>query len=123
MKKFLFVLISVSFILFNYGCNKDSGGGGTDPFGSGIDGGGTDGGTGNITFEIQSKAGQQGGTEFDFKASSNFTITRIEVSETTGSGYSDQGDFDGTTVFDGGTWYQLIEIGGVQSICILNFDL
>lgn len=124
LNKFISVLF-VCLLVAVTGCSKkDNPVSSTNNGGGGIIGGGgnTGGGNGAVTFQIQTQAGQNGGTEFDATPSTNVTITEIDVSESTGSNFQDQIQGDGTTVYQGGTSYSLTEYTGVQSGMKFTFE-
>ena len=79
MKKVLYTVISVVFLLFNFNCKSDSGGTTTDPFGGGGTGGGGGGGnTGNVTFTMAVAQQQQSGDYyFQFTPSTNVVVNTV----------------------------------------------
>lgn len=108
MKKLLIYFIPVLALII-FGCNNESGSGGVDPFG----GGGAGGGTGNVTFTIGQRQGDQGGIMFTVKPSTAITVTQVIVS-LPAQGFQDIIQDDGQTVYQAQT-YDLAEYTGVAS--------
>lgn len=127
----IILIIAVSLFIIFTGCSKsnnpvsnNTGNGGIGGvIGGGTTGGGNNGGgNGAITFSIRSEAGQNGGSEFDAEPSANITLTQINVEETSGTGFTDQIQGDGTTVYQTNTWYKVSEYTGVQSGMKFTFE-
>ncbi len=118
MKKNAFFLL-LSIVLILGGCSKNNSNGNNNPL-SPLTGGTNNGGT--VTFQIRSEAGQNSETEFDAQPSENCTITEIDVTETTGTNFTDTIQGDGTTVYQAGTWYLLANYTGVQSGLKFTFE-
>jgi len=91
------------------GCSDDNP---TGAGGGATGGGGT--GTGGVTFTIGQRQGNQGGIMFTAKPSAAATVTQITVS-LPAQNFNDVLQGDGTTVFQGGTVYDLDEYNGVAS--------
>ncbi len=106
MKKILVVFLPLLFILIN-GCDNE-GGTGANPFG----GGGT--GTGNVTWTIGQRQGDQGGIMFTAKPSVAVTVTLVTVS-LPAQPFTDDVQGNGQTVFQPGQFYDIDEYTGVTS--------
>lgn len=76
------------------------------------------GGTGSVSFEISSQAGQQGGVDFLFKPSIDVKITKVDVEM---GGATDVVTGDGTTVYSANNWYVLAGYNAVSSGQQWNF--
>jgi hypothetical protein len=101
MKNFLIAII-VIFALSYFGCNNDSGSGGTDPF----SGGGIGGGTGNVTIQVQGQADGQG--NYIFYINPNVAITVANVTPSVAAaGY--QETIDVNAQFTAGTFQGLLQ--------------
>lgn len=107
MRKILSISIVFLAILF-LGCDDDSNTGVTDPFG-----GGTNAGTGNVTFSMSAIQGQQG-VIFIATPSAAVKITKVTVS-LPAQQFTDVLTDDGTTVFNANEGVQLDEYTGVES--------
>jgi hypothetical protein len=107
MKKILSLTILL-LISLNIGCNDDSGGTVTDPFG-----GGSNTGTGNVTFTISAMQGQQG-IVFIATPNASVKLTKVTVS-LPAQQFTDVLTDDGTTVFNANEPVQLEEYTGVSS--------
>lgn len=107
MKRIVLVILSVLSIHILSSCSEDSGSG-TSPFGGG---GGTGGG--GVTFTVSTVQGQQG-ISFNFKPSTNVTVTQVTV-RLPAQNFQDVVQGNGTTVFDTQTGFTVGEYTGVQS--------
>ncbi len=121
--KFAFLLAAVFFFVAISGCSKKNSNPVSNNNGGGAIGGigGTGGGSSNVTFQIRSEAGQNGGTEFDFSPSENLTLSEIFVNETT-IGFKDTVQITGTTAYQKGTFYPINEYTGVQNGMHFKFE-
>ena len=118
MKKLYFLLTAGTIIIFG-GCSSNNNSGNNplspiNPIGNT--------GNNNIIVKIQSQAGQNGVTEFDAQANQNITLDEIDVSETTGTNFNSQNQEDGTTVYQGNTWYAIAQLQGVASGMKFTFE-
>jgi hypothetical protein len=102
MKKQILYLIILAFFGF-LSCSDDSGGGVTDPFGTG----GT-GGTGGVTFTISSRQEQDGSVVFAATPSVAVKLSKLTVS-VPAEQYTESFQFDGTTVANGGVTEDLLQ--------------
>jgi hypothetical protein len=108
MKK-IFSFIILSLFVVHFGCDND-GGTGSGGFG----GGGGGGGGGAVTFQVSTQQGQQGGINFQFKPSTNVTVTQVTAS-LPAQQFNDVIQGDGTTVFDTQNGFSIGEYQGVAS--------
>jgi hypothetical protein len=110
MKKLLFIFIPLLFLVLS-SCSNDTGGGVTDPFGTGNN---NNNGTGNVTFTIGSQQGTQGGILFYCTPSVDVKITKVTCS-LPAQNYTYPLTDDGTTIYNANVGYELMEFTGVES--------
>lgn len=107
MKKAVGFLLLFSLAITFSSCKKDDS---SNPASVGV---GT-GGTGGVTFTIGQRQGNQGGIMFTAKPSTAVTVTQITIS-LPAQNFNDVLQGDGTTIFQGGTVYDLDEYSGVAT--------
>lgn len=93
MKK-LFILFLPLLFFFLSGCSNDSGGSGSNPFGTG----GTGGGTGNVTITVAVVQDGQGQQYFQFTPSTSVVVNQVRL-QCTAQQVDETVQGDGQTVY------------------------
>ncbi len=114
MKNKLKILILILIALVA-GCGNNNDEGGGNPFSPNLGGN-----NGNLSFEIMTKPGNQGGTIFLIKPSEDVKIEKVIVQI---QNFTDEVNGDPNTVYKKDTWYELEEYTGVQQGQVWSFNI